>query len=283
MICNQLKYLACIRDCKNISQSARILNISQPSLSRMLKEKEMELGHQLFIRDRKGQIDGLTAFGKLFFSYVDQLIHINERYHQDKLQFERSSTSIILGIPLRLSSRLVDLISQLRILNPDIDLKIITDHISCLQEKAESGFLDYVVEKSAVKLPDRTVIHSFQTVVNIPPAIQEKLKNHITIDDHGNRHIHFSDLLQEKFYISSRSRLMGDIAEKAFETYGRPEHITYWDTSELALLMSEKEDAVAFCAWSALRSDHCVFFDEDCSIYFYLSKVNPYCPELIQP
>ena len=63
MIGNEIKYLQAIRKNKNITLAASELNISQPSLSRYLKEKESEIGQELFIRDKKSGIKDLTEFG----------------------------------------------------------------------------------------------------------------------------------------------------------------------------------------------------------------------------
>ena len=46
MIGNEIKYLEAIRRNRNITAAAEELNISQPSLSRYLKDKEAEIGYE---------------------------------------------------------------------------------------------------------------------------------------------------------------------------------------------------------------------------------------------
>ncbi|MGM9940843.1 MAG: LysR family transcriptional regulator [Bulleidia sp.] len=84
MISNHLKYPAQIRKCRNITKEALKQNISQPYLFRFLKDKKKELGHELFVRDSKGQITGTTAFGDMFFSCLDRILAIDEEYQRKK-------------------------------------------------------------------------------------------------------------------------------------------------------------------------------------------------------
>lgn len=283
MISNHLKYLSHIRDCRNITQAARELNISQPSLSRMLKEKEAELGHPLFNRDTKGHIAGLTEFGELYFRYLDRMIQTDREYHQEKLKFENRNKTVTLGIPILLSSRLIDLIVSLRKLNPETDIEIITDDLESILHKAQDGTLDYAVLQYDVPHKDRTCVHSFTTVLNVPVEVQERHKAFLTVDEHENRHLPFSCLMQETFYVAKTNKLMGKIAEKIFEDLGRPENVVYWDSSELALLASEKEGAVSVCRYSETRKESCVFIDSTYDSYFYLERFNSHCHTLIQP
>lgn len=60
----QLKYFIAVAEEENIGRAARRLHISQPPLTRQIKQIEDELGVNLFIRTPKGM--ELTAVGRLF-------------------------------------------------------------------------------------------------------------------------------------------------------------------------------------------------------------------------
>ncbi len=52
----------------NITQASNALNISQPAVTKHIKNLEYQLGATLFIRNRKGVI--LTESGKKLFVYI---------------------------------------------------------------------------------------------------------------------------------------------------------------------------------------------------------------------
>ena len=70
---NQLKIFRAIARKDNISQAARDLFISQQSISRTLKQLELELGVELF--DRQGRHLSLNRYGKILLHYSDVANH----------------------------------------------------------------------------------------------------------------------------------------------------------------------------------------------------------------
>ena len=57
---------------KNITKAAEELNISQPAISKSIKNLEEQLGGQLFVRTKRGVI--LTNEGREFYNYIKQAI-----------------------------------------------------------------------------------------------------------------------------------------------------------------------------------------------------------------
>ena len=86
MTIQQLRYVIKITECGSITEAARQLFVSQPSLSAAVKELEAELGIEIFRRTAKGIT--LTADGTEFLSYVRQIIDqtelLEERYMHKK-------------------------------------------------------------------------------------------------------------------------------------------------------------------------------------------------------
>lgn len=68
MTLQQIKYILTIAETNSITEAARRLFISQPSLSNALQDIEKELQAPLFIRRRNGVI--LTQFGQQFIGYA---------------------------------------------------------------------------------------------------------------------------------------------------------------------------------------------------------------------
>lgn len=86
MTLQQLKYIIEIVSAGSISEAAKKLFISQPSLSNAVKELETEIGIEIFIRTPKGI--NLSADGTEFMSYARQVTEqaelLEQRYKHKK-------------------------------------------------------------------------------------------------------------------------------------------------------------------------------------------------------
>ena len=77
MTLTQLKYVITIADTGSMNEAAKLLFISQPSLSLALKELENEIGTELFKRSNRGVV--LTPEGQEFLGYARQVTRSEER------------------------------------------------------------------------------------------------------------------------------------------------------------------------------------------------------------
>ena len=95
MTLQQLKYIIKIVECGSITEAARQLFVSQPSLSGALKAVETELGVEVFNRSSKGI--SLSADGSEFLSYARQIVEqtdlLEQRYLGKKPQKQICSIS----------------------------------------------------------------------------------------------------------------------------------------------------------------------------------------------
>jgi DNA-binding transcriptional LysR family regulator len=80
MTLQQLKYFLTIVSCGSISEAAKQLFISQPSLSSAVKEMEQEIGVEIFLRSSKGIV--LSNEGVEFLSYARQVVEQAELLEQ---------------------------------------------------------------------------------------------------------------------------------------------------------------------------------------------------------
>lgn len=80
MTLQQLKYIIKIVECGSITEAAKELFITQPSLSSSVKELERELGLELFSRSARGI--SLTVDGAEFLSYARQVVEQEELLEQ---------------------------------------------------------------------------------------------------------------------------------------------------------------------------------------------------------
>lgn len=102
----QLQYFQTIARLENMTKAAEILYVAQPNLSVSIKRLEEDLGVSLFDR-RKGKIR-LTAVGRLFLSYVDDVLgQLDEAVAQVREADSHASEQV------RVASVIVDLIGAL--------------------------------------------------------------------------------------------------------------------------------------------------------------------------
>src|SRR5690606_12532084 len=76
----QLKYILAIVRCGSISEAAKQLYISQPSLSNAVKELEQEIGVDIFLRSPRGI--ALSNEGAEFLAYARQVVEQAELLEQ---------------------------------------------------------------------------------------------------------------------------------------------------------------------------------------------------------
>lgn len=95
MTLQQLKYLVAVAECKNITQAAEKLFITQPSLSAAIHSLEKEMGVTVFIRTNKGVT--VTREGEELLSFARNLLEqadiIKDRFCLDSNRSPRFSVS----------------------------------------------------------------------------------------------------------------------------------------------------------------------------------------------
>lgn len=162
---HQIQYLITIVDNGfNLTRSARILNVSQPALSKFIGELEDTESIQVFIRN-KGRITGLTPVGE------DLLKHgriVANEYNNLIISMRDHATvkrgTVRIGIaPVIISTLFNRAIPKFIQDNPDIDLKI--------------------VEKGAYELQKMLLLQEIDLAVLVSPATFPSIKEEIIYKD----------------------------------------------------------------------------------------------------
>lgn len=129
----------------NITKASEELNISQPAISKSIKNLEEQLGGTLFVRTKRGVI--LTEEGKEFYKYIKHAIeYINnaESKFTDLINLETGSIRI--GISTTLTKEfLLPYLEEFHEKYPKIDIQIDTNVSSELLYKLRNGLLDIVI------------------------------------------------------------------------------------------------------------------------------------------
>lgn len=128
----------------NITKASEELNISQPAISKSIKNLEEQLGGPLFVRTKKGVV--LTEEGKEFYTYIKSAIeYINnaENKFTDLINLETGLIKI--GINTTLTKEfLLPYLEEFHKLYSKINIEIQTNITSKLIEKLKNGLLDIV-------------------------------------------------------------------------------------------------------------------------------------------
>lgn len=95
MTLQQLKYLVTVAECKNITEAAEKLFISQPSLSAAIHNLEKEMGVTAFVRSNKGV--SVTREGEELLSFARNLLEqadiMKDRFCNEKSRMPKFSVS----------------------------------------------------------------------------------------------------------------------------------------------------------------------------------------------
>lgn len=130
---------------KNITKASEELHISQPAISKSIKNLEDQLGGQLFVRTKRGVV--LTDEGKEFYNYIRQAIeYINnaENKFTDLINLETGTIKI--GISTTLTKEfLLPYLEKFHEKYPKIDIQIDTNITPELLHKLRNGLLDIVI------------------------------------------------------------------------------------------------------------------------------------------
>lgn len=91
------KYILAVARCQSISKAAEQLYISQPSLSRFVKQVESDLGTALFNREKLPLT--LTEAGTRFLAYAAEFEQLEARLREEFLQMGRHRRLTIAALP----------------------------------------------------------------------------------------------------------------------------------------------------------------------------------------
>ncbi len=129
----------------NITKASKELMISQPAISKSIKNLEDALGGELFIRTKRGVI--LTSEGKEFYNYIKkalEYIYSAENKFKDFINLETGNIKI--GISTTLTKEfLLPYLQDFHKKYPKINIEIVTNIASELIPMLKNGLIDLVI------------------------------------------------------------------------------------------------------------------------------------------
>ena len=145
-----LKYFIAIAKEENMSRAAEILHVTQPTLSKQIKDLEEELGKKLFVRSNYSM--HLTAQGQILYKRAKDIVGLaDETVAELKSMTEPTGGNVNIGAAETDSIKyLARIIKQLQEENAGITVNIYSGDSEMVESKLDRGQLDFgvVVRKS---------------------------------------------------------------------------------------------------------------------------------------
>ena len=140
-----LQYFLAVTREGNISAAAQSLNLSQPSLSRQLKDLEEELGAKLFIRGNR-RIE-FTEEGLILRKRAGEIMQLVELTESEISEVKNNiSGTLSIGAGESLSMhRITEVFRRLKENYPDIRLNVVSGDTEDLQDRLDRGLLDFAL------------------------------------------------------------------------------------------------------------------------------------------
>lgn len=140
-----LKYFLAVAREQNISAAAQSLFLSQPTLSRQLKELEEELGKQLFIRGSRKIT--LTEEGLLLRKRAEEIVELFDKTEKELSNSdEQVSGEIYIGAGETDGLRLIaKAAKELQEQYPQITYRIISGDAVDITERLDKGLIDFAL------------------------------------------------------------------------------------------------------------------------------------------
>ena len=238
MTLQQLKYVTTIANIGSISEAAKRLFVSQPSLTKAIKELEKEMGITIFDRTNKGIT--VSKEGERFLGYARQVLEqaalLDEQYKSQsggKKQFSVSTQHYSFAV-----NAFVELLKGAEIDQYDVSLREtqtyeIIDDVAHM--KSEIGLLYYndfnrpVLEKlihtNELTFTDLFTAHPHIFIGKTHPLAHKEVVSMDELEEYP--YISFEQGDHNSFYFS----------EEIFSTVVRPKHIRVRDRASLFSLL----------------------------------------------
>ena len=136
-----LQYFLTVAREENITRASEVLHITQPTLSRQMKQLEQELGTELFVRGRNF---ALTEAGMLLRRRAEEILSLVDKTEKELLQQDalvEGTISIGCGA-LNSVNLLAQIIKDFKALYPKVKFNLHTGNSDRLKEQLEQGLID---------------------------------------------------------------------------------------------------------------------------------------------
>jgi LysR family hydrogen peroxide-inducible transcriptional activator len=191
---HQVRYFLAISQDLNFTRAAKACNVSQPSLTRGIKQLEAEFGGELIRRERDNT--HLTELGVVILPYLTDVWERAEAAKRTAVDIRaRHQPRLKLGVMCTLApGNIVGLLQGVRKRHPAIDLEILDSPAADLHQMIIEGAIDVAIYCSPSEEPDERVnfqpLFREQMYVVLPPDHRLASMETIRVPDlEGERYV----------------------------------------------------------------------------------------------
>ena len=141
--------------CNSFVEASKKLCVSQPAISKQIKNLEDLLGTKLFYRESNGLV--LTNDGKQLYNYIDK--SYNYLMAGEKIIKENNNMNvgtIVIGAPAHIASfYLLEYIEEYRETHPNVFFRIVNGTTTELLKGLEDHRIDFVIDSSPINIVNK--------------------------------------------------------------------------------------------------------------------------------
>lgn len=200
-----LEYFLILTEERNISRAAKRLHITQPSLSRQLKNLESELGVTLFVRGSR-EIT-LTQSGEYLAEQARQLTSLANKTQANIMQTETIAGSIYIGsAEIKAFDRISAVYEQFHSSHPLVQLRLFDGNADEILQQIDNGILDFgIITGPAQKERYEQITLTSQEIWGILVASQHPLA--------AQKQVTASELAEHPLIVSDQSLVSNQLSD----------------------------------------------------------------------
>ena len=249
----QLEAFIATAEFKKMSEAAKHLYISQPTISQIISELEKEYGTKLFERQAKEL--RITPAGSLLLKSAREIMAIEQNLKQNMKTMNRIRP-LRVGATVTVGANIIGkIIAQITEEYPDIDAFVNVSNTHQIEHMLLNNELDIAIAEGIMT----------HNELNAKPVFVDKLCI-ICGKDHpfaGRPYLHVSDLHNQNFILRERGSGTRAIFEAAMDAHHVPYEIKWESSSTPAIL-----DAVSRNLGLGFVSERCATVKADAGLLF---------------
>ncbi len=278
---NHMNYIYAIYQEKSFTRAAEKLYISQPAISLTVKKIESEIGYPIF--ERCGKEIVLTPIGEKYIRAIEEIMRIQEKLEaevDDILKLKKGNIKI--GSTTFVASYMLpDILRNFKTKYPSIDVGIVVEQSTELEEKLENDELDLVIDNASVFLDGYkyTTLLDERVLLGVPKnnPINKKFADYQIPHEKivsGNESyasmpkISMTEFSEEKFILLKRGNKLRQVAGRIFDEHRIIPNIAMeFDRLHTAVSYSEAGFGACFLSDTTLKYSNtcdnlCIYLPE---------------------